>query len=154
MNLLAPNFTLAELTVSQTGTRLGLDNTPTPEIIGNLRGVATRILQPVRDHYGKPVMVYSGYRSPKVNAACKGAKHSQHMLGQAADFVIHGLPNAELASWIFHNLKFDQLILEFNSPTDPYAGWVHCSWVPAGRQQYLAAARGAFGVTKYTTVVT
>lgn len=128
---LSKNFTLKELVYSGTAVSLKIDNTPTPEIVERLRVLCQNVLQPVRDHFGKPVLINSGYRCPKLNTAIKGAKTSQHVLGYAADFEIMGLSNWDLAVWIRNNLKYDQLILEYatNLSQNPNNGWVHCSFV-------------------------
>tara|TARA_B100000959_G_scaffold172027_1_gene180090 strand:- start:4883 stop:5356 length:474 start_codon:yes stop_codon:yes gene_type:complete len=126
---LAPNFSLGELTKSSTATRLGIDNTPNSEHLINMVYVASHILQPVRNHFGRVVTINSGYRSPKLNTAVRGSKTSQHCFGQAADFEIYGYPNHDLAEWIKKNLEFDQLILEFYNPKEgPNSGWIHCSY--------------------------
>lgn len=139
---LSPNFSLAELTKSQTAARRGIDNTPTAEHLNNLRAVCAHILEPVRRAFGAPVRVSSAYRGPKLNAAIRGSKTSQHMTGQAADFEIIGVSNVRLATWIRDNLDFDQLILEFVTPGDENSGWVHCSYTGRGhRKQVLTAQR-------------
>lgn len=130
MNL-SPNFSLSELVNSQTAVRKGIDNTPTPEVVANLKDLAVNVLQPVREHFGKPVVISSGYRSPKLNAAVGGAKNSDHMTGCAADIEIPGVPNKVVAEWIAKNLKFSQLILEGAKANDPSAGWVHVSYKKA-----------------------
>ena len=112
MNLSA-NFTLKELTKSDTATRLGLDNPPDDEALENLKTLCEMVLQPVREHFGKSVTVNSGYRSPESNAAVGGSKTSDHCKGQAADIEIVGVANADLAQWIMDNLDYTQLILEF-----------------------------------------
>lgn len=140
---LSPHFTLAELT--KTGT--GLPNTPSPAIIDKLKALCVHVLEPVREHYGKPVTVNSGYRSPAVNAAVGSKPTSQHAKGEAADIEVPGVANAALARWIRDNLDFDQLIAEAVKPNDPSAGWVHVSWVPAGRRkQCLTATMGSHGM--------
>lgn len=134
---LSPNFSLHELTKSYEATRKGLDNTPPPEAVARLRVLAERVLQPVRDHFG-PTTINSGYRSLRVNTAIRGAKKSQHMLGEAADLEVHGVANADLAAWIRDNLDFDQLILELYTPGQPNSGWVHVSYAGmANRKQVL-----------------
>jgi zinc D-Ala-D-Ala carboxypeptidase len=130
---LSKNFHLSELTQSQTASRYGLPNTPNSKQIANLKELCLNLLQPIRDHYGKPLIVSSGYRSPMVNARVGSNGHSQHCLGQAADFEIPGLSNLELARWIDKNLEYDQLILEFYNAKDPNSGWVHCSY--GGKRQ-------------------
>ena len=143
MNLSA-NFTLKELTKSDTATRLGLDNTPDDEALENLKTLCEMVLQPVREHFGKSVTVNSGYRSPESNAAVGGSKTSDHCKGQAADIEIDGLPNPELAQWIMDNLDYTQLILEFYTQGQPNSGWVHVSYDPNNlKKQELTAVKVA-----------
>jgi hypothetical protein len=125
---LTNNFSLKELTVSDTATRLGLDNTPNETVILNLKVLAENILQPVREHFGKSVKVNSGYRAPEVNAAVGGSKTSDHCKGQAADIEITGVANGDLAKYIAENFKFTQVILEFYTQGIPDSGWVHVSY--------------------------
>lgn len=125
---LSNNFSLKELTVSDTATRLGLDNTPNETVIVNLKALAENILQPVREHYGKSIKVNSGYRAPEVNAAVGGSKTSDHCKGQAADIEINGIANGDLAKYIVENYKFTQVILEFYTQGIPDSGWVHVSY--------------------------
>ena len=127
MNL-TKNFKLSELTKSQTASRFNLDNTPDLLIIENLKVLALCVLEPIRFHYKKPVIITSGYRSAEVNAKIGGSRTSDHCLGMAADLEIPGVPNAEIANWISKNLKFTQLILEFYTPGVPDSGWVHVSY--------------------------
>ena len=141
MNL-SPNFTLSEMTKSETALRNNLDNTPGETEIANLKVLAEKVLQPVRDHYGKGVKVNSGFRHPNVNAAVGGSKTSDHCLGQAADIEIPGVPNHELAEWIKNNLEYTQLILEFYTRGIPDSGWVHVSYVPSNlKKQDLTAVK-------------
>ena len=126
MNL-SDNFTLAELTKSQTAVRKNISNKPSTDHINNLIHLAETILQPVREHFGKPVMISSGYRSPELCEAIGSSSKSQHARGEAADFEIHSVDNKELATWIKENCEFDQLILEFYEDGDPNSGWIHCS---------------------------
>ena len=116
---LSKNFSLVELTKSQTAERKGIDNTPSPEHQRNLESLCTRILQPVRDHFNRVVSVSSGYRSEALCIAIGSKISSQHAKGQAADFEIYGLSNGELATWIKENLDYDQLILEYWTPESP-----------------------------------
>jgi hypothetical protein len=125
---LTNNFSLKELTTSDTATRKGLDNTPNEAVIANLKTLAENILQPVREHYGKSVKVNSGYRSPEVNASVGGSKTSDHCKGQAADIEITGVANGDLAKYIAENYKFTQVILEFYTQGIPDSGWVHVSY--------------------------
>lgn len=128
MTQLTANFSLHELSKSETALRMGFDNTPTPEAEAHLKALCEHVLQPIRDHYGKGVKVNSAYRSPESNAAVGGSKTSDHCKGMAADIEIPGVPNAELAEHIKANYKFTQLILEFYTPGIPDSGWVHVSY--------------------------
>ena len=132
---LSANFSLAEAIKSQTAVRNGIDNTPSASEIEALKKVAENILQPVRDHYGKPFSPSSWYRCADLCVAIGSKTTSQHAKGQAADFEVPGVPNIELARWIEANLDFDQLILEHYSPNDPAAGWIHCSYVGPGQNR-------------------
>jgi len=150
MNLSA-NFSLKELTKSDTATRLGIDNTPDDEAIDNLKTLCDKVLQPVRDHFGKPIKISSGYRSPELNSspAVGGSKTSDHCKGMAVDFEIEGLSNPEVATWIMENLTYSQLILEFYVQGQPNSGWIHCSYNPEKlTKQELTAVKVA-GKTQY-----
>jgi hypothetical protein len=141
MNL-SKSFTLNELTKSQEATRLGIDNTPNEEHILNLKLLCENVLQPIRDYYGMPVSVSSGYRSAKLCEAIGSSSTSQHTKGQAADFEIFGIANKDLADFIIKNLNYDQCILEFWNENEPNSGWVHCSYNSlGGRKQFLKAEK-------------
>jgi len=148
MNLTA-NFSLHELTKSETALRMGLDNTPGPVETEYLKILAERVLQPIRDHFQKGVKVNSGFRSPDSNAAVNGSRTSDHCKGQAADIEIPGVPNAELAQWIMDNLDYTQLILEFYTPGIPDSGWVHVSYNPDNLKKQELTAMKVAGKTQY-----
>ena len=150
---LTENFSLNELTKSQTAERKGIDNTPSAEHQENLKSLCEMILQPIRDHFGQVVSVSSGYRSPELCIAIGSKTTSQHAKGQASDFEIFGVSNKELADWIDENLDYDQLILEYwKGEDEPNSGWVHCSFNTQGnRKQYLRAYKEN-GSTKYEPV--
>ena len=82
---LSKNLSLAEVTKSTTAKRLGIDNTPDDWVTENLKKVAEHVFQPLRDHFGRPIFVSSGYRSPELNVAIGGSKRSQHVEGRALD---------------------------------------------------------------------
>lgn len=127
---LSENFSLQELLKSQTAERKGISNKPEkPEHVTNLQTLCEKVLQPVRDHFARPVVINSGYRCPKLNKAIGSSSKSQHTKGLAADIEIPGVSNKELAQYIKDNLPFDQLILEFYNGVDPSSGWVHVSYV-------------------------
>jgi hypothetical protein len=146
---LSPNFSLNELTQSETALRKVLNNEATPEIISALQLLAVSVLQPIRDHYAKGVKVNSGYRSPEVNASVGGSKTSDHCKGQAADIEIPGVANAELAEYIKDTLQFTQLILEFYTQGVPDSGWVHVSYDPSNLKKQVMTAVRRDGKTVY-----
>ena len=149
---LTENFSLGELTKSQTAERKGIDNSPSTEHQENLKSLCEMILQPIRDHFGQVVSVSSGYRSPELCVAIGSSTKSQHARGEASDFEIFGVSNKELADYINENLDYDQLILEYWKESDPNSGWVHCSYTNgSNRKQYLRAYKEN-GSTKYEPV--
>ena len=117
---LSEHFKLNEFTKSETAIRKRIDNTPGPAHASNLQKVCEKILEPVRNHFQKPVRINSGYRGPALNSAVGGSSKSQHCNGEAVDFEIDGLANPELAKWVAANCDFDQIILEFDA-------WTHIS---------------------------
>ena len=150
---LTANFSLNELTKSQTAERKGIDNTPSGDHQDNLKKLCENVLQPVRDHFEQVVSVSSGYRSPELCTAIGSKTTSQHARGEAADFEIFGVSNKELADWIHDNTNYDQLLLEYWKESDPNSGWVHCSYSESNnRRQYLRAYKEN-GKTKYEPVL-
>lgn len=130
--MLSDNFTLDEFVFSQTAARLGIDNTPPPEVLANLRRIA-QALEHVRNALGSaPILVSSGYRSPALNRAVKGSRNSAHVLGLAVDFTAPRfgtvLRTAKAAA--ASGAPFDQIIHEFGR-------WVHMA-IPAAGQQARA----------------
>ena len=146
---LSKNLTLKEAIKSNTASRLGIENNPEQWEINNLRAVAENVFQPVRDHFGVPIGVSSGYRSKALNKAIGGSKYSQHMIGEALDIDadIYGkVTNAEIFNYIKNNLEFDQIIWEFGDDEEP--NWVHVSYKEAGhnRKQIKRAYRDQKGI--------
>ena len=153
---LSKNLTLAECTKSNTAQRLGIDNTPDDDwTIENLRAVAEEVFQPLRDSFGCPIYVSSGYRSEELNRAIGGSKRSQHIQGRALDLdadVFGGCTNGEIFRYILNNLTFDQLIWEFGDQDNP--DWVHVSYVRDGlnRGRCLKACRDDRGKVYYEPI--
>jgi len=151
MNL-SKSFTLNELTKSQEATRLGIDNTPNEEHILNLKFLCENVLQPIRDFYGMPLSVSSGYRSAALCEAIGSSSKSQHTKGQAADFEIFGVANKDLADFVVKNLDYDQCILEFWNENEPNSGWVHCSFNALGNRKQFLKAEKLNGRVVYTVL--
>jgi hypothetical protein len=134
--MLSPNFSLDELTASDTATRLGIDNTPPADVLETLKHTCTG-LEAVRVLLGAPLHISSGYRSLALNAAVKGQANSQHCKGEAADFTApqFGTPEQIVARIVSSQLMFDQVILEFGR-------WVHISFSNRQRRQALVIDKG------------
>jgi zinc D-Ala-D-Ala carboxypeptidase len=132
---LTEHFSLAELTHSQTASRLGLDNTPDAVITQHLVRLAQGLEQ-VRALVRCPIVISSGYRSPLVNKAVGGAAKSQHVDGHAADITAptFGSPRKLMAAIVAARLPYDQCILEY---ANKGGGWVHISFTPTPRGQAL-----------------
>ena len=147
---LSEHFKLTEFTKSETAIRKRIDNTPNAEHAANLKNVCEKILEPVRNHFGKPVRINSGYRGPALNSAVGGSSKSQHCNGEAVDFEIDGLPNPDLAKWVSENCEFDQIILEFYDPKEgPNSGWVHASYSAGKNRKQILTAMTVGGKTVY-----
>ncbi len=154
---ISKNFTLAELTASNTSKRLGISNMPDKEGIHKLRLLATELLQPLRNAVG-PLRVTSGYRSESLNKAIGGSNKSQHTKCEAVDlqFVKRGrMDNMRIFNAIVTlGLDFDQLILEFGGATaekdSDNPDWIHISWkIKENRRQILVAYKDENNRTKY-----
>jgi zinc D-Ala-D-Ala carboxypeptidase len=114
-------FTLTELAHSDTAKKLNLKNVPNQREAQNLIALAKNVLDPARHWYNKPIHVTSGFRNPQLNKELNGAKHSQHMQGEAADIVPQDPEDlTKLYEFIKRNLTYDQLILE--------PSWIHVSY--------------------------
>lgn len=151
MTQISAHFTLRELTRSQTAERKGIDNTPSPEVIANLKALCDAILEPLRVVVG-PLTVTSAYRSPALNRAVGGNSKGQHPLGQAADIECFKMSTRALAEKVIElKLPFDELIVEYAQADDPNAGWVHISYKKDGGNsgQILRAVRDTTGKTVY-----
>jgi len=146
---LSTNFSLNELTKSDTAIRHDIDNTPSLQVIDNLQDLVDNVLQPLREKFG-PVVVTSGYRSPAVNTKIGGSTTSDHCHGYAADFEVLGMDNRELALYIRdNNFKFKQLILEFYRDGVPDSGWLHCSFQKDANKGQVLTAKKVNGRTQY-----
>lgn len=141
---LTENISLEECIKSEKAKKLKIDNTPSIEVIENLKILAIKCLQPIRTHFNSKLLISSGYRCKQLNAALKGAKNSQHCKGQAVDFIVEGIRIIDVINYVRNNLIFDQLIEE-------HAGnkhWVHISYnSQENRKEVLRYKNG-----KYTRI--
>jgi hypothetical protein len=146
---LSKNLSLAEVMRSETAKRKGISNMPTPEHIENFKLLAENVFQPIREHFGVPIHISSGYRSKALNTAVGGSLSSQHCSGEAIDIDMDGtsITNAQIFNYIKDNLSFDQMIWEFGTDTNP--DWVHVSYESTGKQrkQILKAVKSAKGTS-------
>lgn len=127
-------FTIEELTRSTTARLRGIDNTPSQQVINNLIALVANVLDPLREAWGKPIHVNSGYRCRALNKAVGGVPASQHMRGEAADITAGGKEaNRELYSLLRQlNLPVDQAINEKDF------SWIHVSYGPRHRRRFFA----------------
>lgn len=142
-------FTISELCHSATATARGIDNTPTEAVKNNLQGLITNVLDPLREAYGKPIVVNSGYRSPALNKAVGGVPDSQHLTGMAADLRGEKNTKAELAEMCRRAISlgvYDQLIFEHSGNSL----WLHISYNPRGNRRQLLSYKGG----RYTSLPT
>lgn len=126
---LSNHLTLAEMIRSDSAKRLGISNQPTSEHLDNMKELAINVFEPIREHFGVPIYISSGYRSEALNKAVKGSKTSQHCKGQAMDIDMDGsglISNKDVFKYIRENLRFSQLIAEF--PNDGNISWVHVGY--------------------------
>lgn len=135
---LTEHFKLSEFVKSSTASARGIDNTPSKEVIGNLRNLCEQVLEPLRQFFNVPIVIGSGYRCPALNKAVGGVKNSQHMAGEAAD--IHmpvydfkasdGTNHSNMETlnkwmrWLIDNTDFDQCIKE---TANRRTYWIHVS---------------------------
>ena len=132
---LSPHFSLFEMTA----TSRKVENTPSVEAVVNLCRLCNEVLEPARKIYGRPIIITSGYRCPKLNNLVGGVPTSRHLTGQAADLRVE---NKELGTKLFHALKtqpgIDELLYEHKGT----AKWIHVAWAEEPRhmvrENYLA----------------
>jgi len=151
--MISKNISIKEGVYSNTATRRGIDNVPNEEQLSNMKILAEKVFQPLREWVGKPIKINSFFRSSELNTAIGGSSKSQHCEGQAIDIddTFGYKTNAEMYHWIKENLDFDQMIWEFGSDDNP--DWVHISYVSedANRNRCLKAYKEK-GKTKYMVI--
>ena len=154
--MISKHISEKEATKSVTALRLGIDNTPNGNAIANMKQLAEKVFEPLREWVGGPIKINSFYRSSALNEAIGGSTKSQHCCkGGAAAIDIDDIygykTNAEMFEWIKDNLDFDQMIWEFGNEDNP--DWVHISFVSKdkNRNRILKAVRDD-GKTKYIDI--
>jgi hypothetical protein len=128
-------FSIAELTFSHKAILHGIDNTPDLKSLDNMLNLIFYCLNPIRTRLGLPMKVSSGYRCSKLNEKVGGASNSQHVKGQAVDFIVEEMSAKEVIKFIKNtNIEYDQLIYEKRGAAE----WIHISFVKdRNRNQYL-----------------
>lgn len=143
---------LAEVTKSDTATRRGISNEPTPEHLENLKTICVEVFDKVREHFGVPIYISSGYRSAALNKAIGGSKTSDHNLGRALDldqdFRGNGVTNMQVFEFIKDNLEFDQLIGEFQRADGDFE-WIHVGYRKGANRKQILVAYKEGTKTKY-----
>ena len=126
------NFSISELVKSDTAQKNFIDNSPNLTALDNMLNLIFFCLQPLRDKLGKPIIISSGYRCPKLNKLVGGVSNSQHLLGQAVDFKVSGMTIQQVIEFIRKSgIEYDQCINEYNR-------WVHLSYNKGkNRNKYL-----------------
>lgn len=147
---LSNNLELSEVIRSESAKRNGISNMPTAEHIENLKELAEKVFQPIRDHFKVPIRVSSGYRSKELNAKIPNAsKTSDHSFGRAIDIDMDGtsITNNQVFHFIKDNLRFKQLIYEF--PVNGQASWIHVSYDKNNLKNEILVAKKLYGKTVY-----
>lgn len=130
---LTEHFTLSEFVRSETAERNHINNTPSQEVVDNLRALCRNVLEPARVAYGEPIYITSGYRCPALNKAVGGKPTSQHLRGEAADLQVKGVRNLKrLYNAILDHGVFDQLLFESNKAGTK---WIHISYTSYGNRR-------------------
>jgi hypothetical protein len=134
---ISTHLDLVEVTRSETAKRNGISNNPTAEHLANFKILAENIFEPIRNYFGVPIHISSGYRSIALNKFIKGSLSSQHCTGEAIDIDMDGsssdVNNKMVFDFIKDKLKFDQLICEFGTKEQP--DWVHVYYESNGKQR-------------------
>lgn len=134
---ISEHLDLSELIRSESAKRNGISNMPTEAHIANLKLLAEKVFEPIRNNFRCPIHISSGYRSAELNKAVGGATTSQHSSGEAIDIDMDGSPNGVTNKMVFDYIKkyleFDQLIWEFGTAENP--DWVHVSYESNGKQR-------------------
>ena len=130
-------FSIGEMTRSDTAKRLGIDNTPSDEIKKNLTLFINTVLDPIREDWGSPIIVSSGYRCPELNKAVGGVKTSGHMYGYCADLQVKGdlrkFSNFVIEWMKEHQMKYDELLFEKSGNVT----WLHFCWIGKDGKQRM-----------------
>ena len=153
MEKLSNHISWKEATNSNTATRRGISNDPSPDQVGNMIELAVNVFEPLREWVGQGIKINSMFRSEALNKAIGGSSTSQHCANNGAAMDIDDdwcdKTNSEMFHWIKDNLDFDQMIWEFGTTEKP--DWVHVSYKHEGNRKQILKAVRVDGRTKYLT---
>jgi len=153
MEKISKHISYREGVYSNTADRKGIENIPNDDQLANMKLIAEKVFEPLRNFVGGPIKINSFFRSVKLNRAIGGSAKSQHCKGQAIDIddTFGTAINAVMYRWIKENLDFDQMIWEFGDDKNP--NWVHVSYVSEdkNRNRCLKAYKED-GKTKYMEI--
>jgi len=156
---ISKHITYAEATKSQTAIRKGIDNKPTLQQLANMKLVAEKCFEPLRESHGKPIGISSFLRGEELNKEIGGSPTSGHCAGIVsgheeaaididADIFDNGITNRDIFFWLQGNVEFNELIWEYGDDVNP--SWVHILWRKGdNNKEILRAVRGMNGKTKY-----
>lgn len=154
MQKISKHVSYKESVYSRTADRLNLNNDPSEAHLLNMKLIAEKVFEPLREHVGGPIKINSFYRGPELNKAIGGSAKSQHCHGQAIDIddTFGHATNAEMYNWVKENLDYDQMIWEFGDDKNP--NWVHISYVnpEENRNRCLKAYKDDNNKTKYMVI--
>jgi zinc D-Ala-D-Ala carboxypeptidase len=148
--MISKHITMAEATNSETAKKLGISNLPNDVELANMKLVAEKCFEPIREWYGKPLRINSFFRSAKLNSSIGGSSGtSQHCLGQAIDLSSgNNAENKKIFLWAKDNLVYDQIIYEYGD--DNGCDWVHISYKPTGNRKQALRCSKVNGKPSYT----
>ena len=150
MPKISEHLELAELVRSESAKRLGVSNMPTEEHLANLKILAEKVFEPIRNNFRCPIYISSGYRSHSLNNAIGGVKGSHHLKGMAIDIDMdgtdNGITNKDIFDYIKNNLTFTQVIDEYNY------SWIHVSYDENNLKKEILKATKQNGRTTYTKI--
>lgn len=127
-------FSISELCHSDTARRHNISNTPSLQVCRNLTLLTDNLLDPLREQFGQPIIVTSGYRCPKLNSLVGGSSTSQHMTGQAADITARNKQDNRRLFDLLKQMDFDQLIWEHGNSN--YPDWIHVSFIAHSQNRH------------------
>lgn len=128
-------FSISELSASDTAAKKKIDNTPPPQAKAKMKALISNVLDPIRERWGAPIYVNSGFRCPILNKAIGGVSNSQHITGEAADITVGDKAKNTKLFALIHQMKaageitFDQLIDESDM------SWIHISFSTSGKNR-------------------